>query len=95
MGGSQSSGHQDANNDSFCNNNNGDSGYPPYNPPPYTEAIASEDAPPPRSCHVTKWPEFQGYGFNLKSNRELKLQEIGLLKVRYFEASSVLVHNFE
>jgi len=34
-------------------------------------------APPARSCHVTKWPEFQGYGFTLHHNKSLGLQEIG------------------
>ena len=34
-------------------------------------------APPARSCHVTKWPEFQGYGFTLHHNKALGLQEIG------------------
>ena len=34
-------------------------------------------APPARSCHVTKWPEFQGYGFTLHHNKSLGLQAIG------------------
>ena len=33
--------------------------------------------PPARSCHLTKWPEFQGYGFTLHHNKVLGLQEIG------------------
>ena len=36
-----------------------------------------EFAPPARSCHVTKWPEFQGYGFTLHHNKKLDVQEIG------------------
>ena len=36
-----------------------------------------EFAPPARSCHVTKWPEFQGYGFTLHHNKKLEVQEIG------------------
>ena len=27
------------------------------------------DAPPPRLCHVTKWEDFDGYGFNLHAER--------------------------
>ena len=27
--------------------------------------------PPARSCHLTKWPEFQGYGFTILPNKAL------------------------
>merc|ERR1712038_1462457 len=36
-----------------------------------------EFAPPPRSCQVTKWPDFNGYGFTLHNNKELGIQSIG------------------
>merc|ERR1712241_791312 len=39
--------------------------------------VKMEFAPPARSCHVTKWPEFQGYGFTLHHNKKLDVQEIG------------------
>ena len=39
--------------------------------------VQMEFAPPARSCHVTKWPEFQGYGFTLHHNKKLDVQEIG------------------
>ena len=32
---------------------------------------------PPRLCHVTKWPDFQGYGFNLHAERDKPGQFIG------------------
>ncbi|KAK3101213.1 hypothetical protein FSP39_001810 [Pinctada imbricata] len=31
----------------------------------------------PRLCHVTKWPDFQGYGFNLHAERDKPGQYIG------------------
>ena len=40
-------------------------------------SVQMEFAPPARSCHVTKWPEFQGYGFTLHHNKKLDVQEIG------------------
>ena len=36
-----------------------------------------EFAPPPRSCQVSKWPDFNGYGFTLHNNKELGIQSIG------------------
>ena len=34
-------------------------------------------SPPPRSCQVVKWPEFNGYGFTLHNNKETGVQTIG------------------
>lgn len=31
----------------------------------------------PRQCHVMKWPDFQGYGFNLHAEKERGGQYIG------------------
>lgn len=31
----------------------------------------------PRLCHITKWPDFQGYGFNLHAEKERGGQYIG------------------
>ena len=31
----------------------------------------------PRLCHIKKWPDFQGYGFNLHAERDRKGQFIG------------------
>ncbi|MES9884821.1 MAG: hypothetical protein ABW185_28580, partial [Sedimenticola sp.] len=33
----------------------------------------------PRSCHITKYPDFQGYGFNLHTDKNKKGQNIGLV----------------
>ncbi|XP_052801711.1 Na(+)/H(+) exchange regulatory cofactor NHE-RF1-like isoform X3 [Mya arenaria] len=33
----------------------------------------------PRQCHIRKWPDFQGYGFNLHAEKEKKGQYIGLV----------------
>jgi len=35
------------------------------------------DAPRPRLCHVRKWPDFNGYGFNLHAERGKAGQFIG------------------
>jgi hypothetical protein len=39
------------------------------------EELASEHLP--RNCKVTKWPDFQGYGFNLHAERDSVGQFIG------------------
>lgn len=36
-----------------------------------------ENAPRPRLCHLKKWPDFQGYGFNLHAERSKLTQHIG------------------
>ncbi|XP_053384250.1 Na(+)/H(+) exchange regulatory cofactor NHE-RF1-like isoform X2 [Mercenaria mercenaria] len=33
----------------------------------------------PRLCHIKKWPDFQGYGFNLHAEKEKNGQYIGLV----------------
>lgn len=35
------------------------------------------DAPVPRQCHIIMWPDFQGYGFNLHSEKNRPGQFIG------------------
>ena len=35
----------------------------------FSELKREMDAPPPRLCHVTKWEDFDGYGFNLHAER--------------------------
>lgn len=36
-----------------------------------------EDAPCPRLCHLIKWPDFDGYGFNLHAEKSKSGQFIG------------------
>ena len=36
-----------------------------------------DNAPRPRLCHVTKWPHFDGYGFNLHAEKAKPGQFIG------------------
>jgi len=36
-----------------------------------------EDAPEPRLCHLIKWPDFDGYGFNLHAEKAKSGQFIG------------------
>ena len=36
-----------------------------------------DNAPRPRLCHVTKWPHFDGYGFNLHAEKTRPGQFIG------------------
>lgn len=36
-----------------------------------------EDAPAPRLCHLVKWPDFDGYGFNLHGEKSKPGQYIG------------------
>ncbi|OXA36845.1 Na(+)/H(+) exchange regulatory cofactor NHE-RF2 [Folsomia candida] len=36
-----------------------------------------DDAPPPRLCHLSKWPDFDGYGFNLHGEKTKPGQYIG------------------
>lgn len=36
-----------------------------------------EDAPQPRYCHLIKWPDFDGYGFNLHAEKSKTGQYIG------------------
>ncbi|RWS19402.1 Na(+)/H(+) exchange regulatory cofactor NHE-RF2-like protein, partial [Leptotrombidium deliense] len=35
------------------------------------------DAPKPRMCHLIKWPDFDGYGFNLHAEKSKSGQFIG------------------
>lgn len=39
--------------------------------------MADESSPRPRLCNITKWPDFQGYGFNLHAERGKAGQYIG------------------
>lgn len=39
--------------------------------------ILPDDAPAPRLCHLIKWPDFDGYGFNLHAERANPGQFIG------------------
>lgn len=39
--------------------------------------VLPEDAPSPRLCHLIKWPDFDGYGFNLHAERSNPGQFIG------------------
>ena len=55
-------------------------------PEPETHAeavVASADIPAhdyhPRLCVIRKWPDFQGYGFNLHAEKDKKGQYIGLV----------------
>ena len=41
------------------------------------EAKLPDNAPRPRLCHVTKWPDFDGYGFNLHAEKSRPGQFIG------------------
>jgi predicted metalloprotease with PDZ domain len=36
-----------------------------------------ESAPRPRLCHIVKWPDFEGYGFNLHAEKNRPGQYIG------------------
>lgn len=35
------------------------------------------DAPAPRLCHLIKWPDFDGYGFNLHAEKSKSGQFVG------------------
>lgn len=35
------------------------------------------NAPSPRLCHIAKWPDFDGYGFNLHADKSRPGQYIG------------------
>jgi len=39
--------------------------------------MSDSDAPRPRLCHLRKWPDFNGYGFNLHAERGKAGQFIG------------------
>ena len=39
--------------------------------------VLPDDAPAPRLCHLLKWPDFDGYGFNLHAERSNPGQFIG------------------
>ncbi|XP_022251023.1 Na(+)/H(+) exchange regulatory cofactor NHE-RF1-like [Limulus polyphemus] len=39
------------------------------------------DAPAPRLCHLVKWPDFDGYGFNLHAEKSRAGQFIGKIDV--------------
>lgn len=41
------------------------------------ELKLDENSPRPRLCHLKKWPDFQGYGFNLHAERAKLQQHIG------------------
>ncbi|KAH8034986.1 hypothetical protein HPB51_003827 [Rhipicephalus microplus] len=36
-----------------------------------------DDAPQPRLCHMTKWRDFEGYGFNLHAEKDRRGQYVG------------------
>lgn len=36
-----------------------------------------EDMPPVRLCHLRKWPDYDGYGFNLQYNQSKQQEFIG------------------
>lgn len=36
-----------------------------------------EDSPAPRLCHLIKWPDFDGYGFNLHAEKSKTGQFVG------------------
>jgi Na(+)/H(+) exchange regulatory cofactor NHE-RF2 len=42
-----------------------------------TKLVLDAKAPKPRLCHLRKWPNFQGYGFNLHAERSKMGQHIG------------------
>ena len=46
-----------------------------------TSSLPAE-GPRPRLCHLRKWPDFQGYGFNLHAERSKLSQHIGKVDVR-------------
>merc|ERR1712241_1265956 len=39
--------------------------------------LPAMEPPQPRLCHLTKWPHFQGYGFNLHTDRSKESQLVG------------------
>lgn len=39
--------------------------------------VLPDDAPAPRLCHLIKWPDFDGYGFNLHAERSNPGQFVG------------------
>ena len=39
--------------------------------------VVPDDAPKPRLCHLRKWPDFNGYGFNLHAEKGKAGQFIG------------------
>ncbi|KAL3199364.1 hypothetical protein MRX96_014012 [Rhipicephalus microplus] len=41
------------------------------------EADLPDDAPQPRLCHMTKWRDFEGYGFNLHAEKDRRGQYVG------------------
>uniref|UniRef100_L7M094 PDZ domain-containing protein n=1 Tax=Rhipicephalus pulchellus TaxID=72859 RepID=L7M094_RHIPC len=41
------------------------------------EAELPDDAPQPRLCHMTKWRDFEGYGFNLHAEKDRRGQYVG------------------
>lgn len=44
---------------------------------PRTMSDIPDNAPAPRLCVVTKWPDFEGYGFNLHAEKSKPGQYIG------------------
>ena len=53
---------------------------------PKMSFMVPDDAPRPRLCHVKKWADFQGYGFNLHAEKGKVSSLIGL------EVKKVLLH---
>lgn len=56
---------------------------PPEDEPEPEPVVISNDTPShgyhPRLCHIKKWPDFQGYGFNLHAEKDKPGQYIGLV----------------
>lgn len=52
----------------------------------------SDDAPQPRLCHVRKWPDFSGYGFNLHAERGKTGHYVGSIdRCSPAEAAGILI----
>lgn len=41
------------------------------------DETAAEEGPSPRLCHLRKWPDFEGYGFNLQYEKHTSTEFIG------------------
>lgn len=39
--------------------------------------VSTNDRPAPRYCHLVKWPDFEGYGFNLHAEKGKAGQFVG------------------
>ncbi|XP_022650405.1 Na(+)/H(+) exchange regulatory cofactor NHE-RF2-like [Varroa jacobsoni] len=42
-------------------------------------AVIPSDAPSPRLCHLRKWADFEGYGFNLHADKAKRTQFVGVV----------------